>query len=318
MNANFPNHRFVCGNLDLPFVIEAKVDEIQITLRTWTLSKDATISSVISIDEAVNLYGCHAQPFDIRSGLASGNNGKSWIPLEALKGRFFGGSRSQNLYLKLVSEMGFLIERDIIGRAAWSDYAVWAFNCSRDGMLSMPFNRYIETQSSKQHRNMLLISRKEINLMTVNVAFAENRLSDCSLVLKYNPKYGCVHNFNNFKEMPVNSVGFGIYDMERFYGVKALLPSLRLSGPDTIEAERTGHYTVEMYSKNTDSLVDDVEAKVYLESNSGYLPHRQVIVRNGVARFPLYALGLSAGDQIKLKVGWRNYTGADEKIITIV
>ncbi len=77
-------------------------------------------------------------------------------------------------------------------------------------------------------------------------------------------------------------------------------------------------YAVELFDKNIDALITDHSVRLYLETNAGYLPHRQVFTKDGVANFNLMALGLEPGDKIKLKVGWRNYSGADEKIIAVV
>ena len=320
MSKLFQRQNFLWAGLETPFVVEAKVGNAQITLRTWTLSENAPIASVLPIKDALAMYGKHAEPFEIDSDLAELREIKKkyWIPAAALGGKFDAGGRSENLYLKPISQVGFSIEKDVIGSTAWSDYAIWTFNAKRDGSLSMPFNRYISTYASKQHRDMLLISRHEINILLLNVPFARDNFDGCTFVLKYNNAFGCAHNFENYKDMPVIKTMLGAYNLESSYGFKALFPSLRLSGPDKIEADRAASYCVEMYSKNTDTLVDDEVVRVYLESHAGYLPRRQVEIINGTATFPFYALGLSPGDQVKLKVGWRNYSGADEKIITVI
>lgn len=320
MSALFQRRNFLWAGLKTPFVVESKIDRNQITLRTWRLSEDAAVSSVMSIGDAAVIYGEHAEPFELDSDLAASREirERHWIPLEALGGQYVGGSRNRNLFLQPISQVGFRIDTDVLGSAAWSDYAIWAFNATRDGRLSMPFNRYLATQPSREHRHMLLIGRKEVNLMMLNVPFARQDFSNCVFVLKYNPAFGCIHNFAEYKQMPTIKIGLGPYDLEPLYGFKALFASLRLSGPDTIEAGHMATYSIEMFSKNTDTLVDDVETKVYLECNAGYLPQRQVDISQGIGSFPLMALGLNAGDKIKLKVGWRNYSGVDEKIVAVV
>jgi len=320
MSALFQRCNFLWAGLRAPFVVESKVDVDQITMRTWRLSEDALISSVMPVEEAVAIYGGHAEPFEIDSDLSPSHaiREKHWIPAEALGGRSSAGMRARNLFLQPISQVGFKIDLNILGSVAWSDHATWAFNATRDGRLSMPFNRYLATQASREHRHMLMIARKEINLMMLHVPFARQDFSNCVFVLKYNPAFGCIHNFLNHRTMPPTGMSLGANDLEPLYGFKALFASLRLSGPDTIEAGHTATYSIEMFSKNTDTLVDDVETKVYLECNAGYLPQRQVDISHGIGSFPLMALGLNAGDKIKLKVGWRNYSGVDEKIVTIV
>jgi len=320
MSVFFQRHNFLWAGLTTPFIVESKIDSAQITLRTWRLSEDAAIASVMPANEAAEIYGGHAEPFEIDSDLAPAREirEKHWIPIEALGGSYAGGSRHRNLFLQPISQVGFRIEPDVLGSAAWSDYAIWAFNSTRDGRLSMPFNRYLVTQPSRQHRHMLLVSRREVNLLTLSVPFARSDFSNCVFVLKYNPAFGCIHNFPDYRIMPTTKIGLGPYDLDHLYGFKALFASLRLSGPDTVQAGQQASYSIEMYSKNVDALVDDVEARVYLESSAGYLPQRQVDIRNGTGSFALMALGLSAGDRIKLKLGWRNFSGATEKIITVI
>lgn len=320
MSALFQRHNFIWPGLTMPLVVEARVDDDQITLRTWKLSEDASLISTVPGEEAIAQYGSHAPPFEIDSNFNPSRQirEKHWIPLHALGGKFTGGRRSHNLYLQPISQVGFRIDINVLGSAAWSDYASWAFNATPEGKLKLPFNRYLETHASREHRHMMMISRKEINLMMLHVPFARQNFSNCVFVLKFNPSFGCIHNFISWRTMPSDKTNLGSNDLEPLYGFKALFASLRLSGPDVIPAGQTAAYAVEMFSKNTDTLVEDVETKVYLEAHAGYLPHRQVEIRNGVGGFPLMALGLSPGDKIKLKVGWRNFSGADEKIITVI
>jgi hypothetical protein len=320
MSALFQRHNFLWASLNLPFVVEAKIGPAQITLRTWRLSQDAPLAAVLPADEAAALYGGHTEAFAIDADLAPSREirQKHWIPLAALGGQYAGAPRSRNLFLQPVSQVGFRIDPAVLGSAAWSDYAVWSFNAGSDGRLAMPFNRYLATQPSREHRYALTMARQEETLLTLVVPFAQQDFSTCAFILKYNAALGCIHNFAANRVMPVVGPGAPPPDHEQLYGVKALLPSLRLIGPDTIPAGQAADYAVEIYSRNTDMLVDDTEVQVYLESSCGYLPRRRVTLSNGSAGFPLMALGLTAGDQIKLKVGWRNYSGVDEKIVTIV
>lgn len=150
------------------------------------------------------------------------------------------------------------------------------------------------------------------------VPFAQSDLNECSFILKYNPKIGCFHNFPELRKLPPDRFEYSTYNIEKFFGVKALLPSLRLAGPDIISAGQMANFTVEVFDKNVDELIADPSVRLYLESNAGYLTHRQVYTKGGVGHFSLIALGLEPGDKIKLKAGWRNYSGADEKIISVI
>lgn len=320
MSALFQRHNFLWATLNLPFVVEVKVAPEQITLRTWRLSQDAPVITALPADEAAELYGGHTEPFQIDADLAPSREIRQqhWIPLAALGGQYTGGPRSHNLFLQPVSQVGFRVDPAMLGTVAWSDYAIWSFNAACDGRLAMPFNRHLATQASREHRYALTAARQEAALLSLVVPFAGQDVGNCAFILKYNPGLGCIHNFASFRAMPVPAPGAPPLDHEQLYGVKSLLPSLRLIGPDSIPAGESADYTVEMFSKNTGTLVDDIETQVCLEAAAGYLPHRRVTIANGSATFPLMALGLNAGDRIKLKTGWRNYSGLDEKIITVI
>lgn len=320
MSAYFPKRCFLWGGLSIPFVVEAKISNEQISLRTWRLSENDRIMSIVPMEDAISIYNKHVEPFDVDSDsnrLKESLDGH-WVPIEALGGKYISHTRDSNLYLKPISQIGFAINNSVVGASAWSDFGIWSFNAKHDGSLSMPFNRHIVTYSSKQHRNFLMMSRRETNLLQLYVPFSGLNFNSCTFVLRYNREFGCIHNFEDYKTVAVIKSSVGSQGLEDSYGVKALLPSLRLSGPDSIAADMKADYAIELYSKNTDALVDDVTVRVYLEANAGYLPYRQVEIKNGIATFPFCALGLSPGDQVKLKVGWRHYSGADEKIITIV
>lgn len=320
MSASLPRRNFLWSGLDLPFIVEARIDDARITLRTWRLSADAPLANVMPEDEAAEKLAPHAAPFEVEPDpLGTTRSGRDlWVPLQALGGLIRPGSRSSNLFVKPVSQTGFVIDPAITGSGAWSDYGFWLFNARRDGSLQVPFNRYVETTDSKAHRQLLLTARQETNLMILCVPFAGESFESCSIILKYNGALGCVHNLASPYDMPPVSIGWGSYDMEAVFGVKALLPSLRLLGPDTIAAGQSAAFTVELFERNTGALITDSSPRIYLEASAGYLAQRQVYIAGGSATAGLTALGLEAGETIKLKVGWRHFSGAAEKIVTVV
>ncbi|WP_300300940.1 hypothetical protein [Ferrovibrio sp.] len=311
---------YLFSQLNIPFFVEAKIIEPTILLRTWHTSTDAPIKNAVSLDEAEHILQKPVHPFQVNSdpfnfkrlGL------DQWIPAKALGGTLRHASRRNDLFLKPISEVSFEIGMAIAGCGAWSDYGLWVFNAQRNGSLEIPFNRYLESYPSKAHRQMILASKHQITLLMLCVPFARDNLDKCTLVLKYNEDYGCAHNMPSPLAMPATQIETNDPSINFLFGVKALLPSLRLVGPDVIGAGQMASYAVELFDKNIDALITDHSVRLYLETNAGYLPHRQVFTKDGVANFNLMALGLEPGDKIKLKVGWRNYSGADEKIIAVV
>ncbi|MFN4165887.1 MAG: hypothetical protein ACK4GK_15030 [Ferrovibrio sp.] len=311
---------YLFSKLNVPFFVEAKIYDATIVLRSWRVSADAKIDALTIheskklLEKAPKLFVLDADPFDF----SLHKSRQYWIPAEALSDVIEKPIKKENLYLQPISQIAFEITPEIIGHGAWADYGLWIFNSKRDGTLEMPFNRYIESYNAKSHRQLIVGARNQVTLLMVCVPFASNNFDRCSFILKYNENYGCSHNMQDFLRMPKDSIS--IYDppIEYLFGVKALLPSLRLAGPDVISAGQMANFTVEVFDKNVDELIADPSVRLYLESNAGYLTHRQVYTKGGVGHFSLIALGLEPGDKIKLKAGWRNYSGADEKIISVI
>lgn len=320
MTATFPRLHFLYPKLDLPFLVELKVDDPQITLRTWRLSADAPVSNLMPVEEAAGLLGPHAAPFTLNMDpLGETQSGRDlWIPAAALGGQLQAGERTQNLYMKPVCQTGFAIDPAKLGAGAWSDHAQWMFNVKNNGLLELPYNRYLATFDSKMNRQMLMMTRQERNLLTLWVPFAGDSFAHCSFALKYNPALGCVHNMPDVQLAVPQDIDWDSADLQPLFGVKAMLPSLRLTGPATLAAGASAAFTVEMFDCNTDITVTGQPARIWLDASAGYLAQRQVQIADGLAAVTLTALGLQAGDAITLKAGWRNFSGAAEKTIAIV
>lgn len=317
---NIQCRHFIWPGLNLPVLVDVRMDSQNITVRTWRLSSSRHISNIVASEEVRSLISNHAKPFEVARdpfGLSRKDN-DLWVDSGLIDGMSHVPDTQKGLAMKPISQVGFVADAGILGSQAWSDYAIWLFNCTPDGVLKTPYNRFVKTRPTKEHRNLLLQSQEETNLLMLCVPFARSDFNQCSFILKYNPEIGCIHNFPDARKLPSDRFEFSKYSIEQFFGVKALLPSLRLTGPDVIGAGQMADFTVEMFDRNVDALITAPSARLYLESNAGYLTHRQVYTKDGVAQFNLIALGLEPGDKIKLKVGWRNYSGADEKIISVV
>ena len=86
------------------------------------------------------------------------------------------------------------------------------------------------------------------------------------------------------------------------------MPGLKLSGPAGIMPE--GYADIQVVATNADdSIRDSVSSTVFLEEVNGYLPKRRVDLVNGMAQFRVGALGLINGDTVRVKAGFRFYTG---------
>lgn len=55
-----------------------------------------------------------------------------------------------------------------------------------------------------------------------------------------------------------------------------------------------------------------------LEAISGYLPHKRLNIVDGKGSFDVIALGMKAGDELRIKINDRFFTSRGEKILTVV
>lgn len=80
---------------------------------------------------------------------------------------------------------------------------------------------------------------------------------------------------------------------------------ITIEGPDTIQANQVQQYTATAPNNTT----------VYLESDIGVI-NRSRVASGGM--FQLDASGLSAGEKIRIKTGYKFWHGVSEKVITVV
>lgn len=56
---------------------------------------------------------------------------------------------------------------------------------------------------------------------------------------------------------------------------------------------------------------------IYLEHTGGYLPSQRVSITNGTGSFKVGALGMTSGDEFRVKIGFRNYHGLADVNYTV-
>ncbi len=95
-----------------------------------------------------------------------------------------------------------------------------------------------------------------------------------------------------------------------------LLPHLRLSAPSTIVAD--GQATITIQLEDAAEQPIERQATVYLEAVSGVLPRARVATTQGTAAVPVFATGLSPGEQVRIKAGWKYFPGVDDITIKVV
>jgi hypothetical protein len=90
--------------------------------------------------------------------------------------------------------------------------------------------------------------------------------------------------------------------------VRDLIQPITFSGPTTLAAGSTATVTVNA----TPGI-----SYVYLEQVHGILPKVKVPLTNGVGTFNVVTTGMSAGDQIEVKAGYKKWTNASTYTLTL-
>jgi len=198
-------------------------------------------------------------------------------------------------------------------RAEWSDHGNWLFPLSTPysagtaGLPLAPFNRFPVSLASKMPapRHLAVAG---INLpLQVYVPFKTCDFTQCSFRLTLHPDYGPVGNLDSGPEHTASEIPA--------IGRKAL-PSLRLEAPASIAPEGVAEIGVKVVTGRS-RLIGDAAPEIFLEATGGYLPHQRVRADAGTASFRFMALGLVAGESVRLKAGFRHFSGVAEAEIAV-
>ncbi len=93
-------------------------------------------------------------------------------------------------------------------------------------------------------------------------------------------------------------------------------PFIHVQAPASVSVG--GSALIELRIEDVASQLLDREAVVYLEAVSGLVPFARVHTTHGLATVPVSAAGMSAGDEIRVKFGWKYFPGAEDVRIAVV
>ena len=93
-------------------------------------------------------------------------------------------------------------------------------------------------------------------------------------------------------------------------------PFIHVQAPASVPAG--GSASIELRIKDVAGQLLDRDAVVYLEAVSGLVPFARVRANHGLATVPVSAAGMSAGDEIRVKFGWKYFPGAEDARIAVV
>ena len=96
------------------------------------------------------------------------------------------------------------------------------------------------------------------------------------------------------------------------------LPVVRFVGGPSATVEAAGELPLSFRLESPDGTpITDREADVYIESTGGYLSARRVTTVGGSGSTVLRPDGLAPGESVKVKVGFKLYTGTDDMVVVV-
>jgi len=180
-----------------------------------------------------------------------------------------------------------------------SDAAVWVCGISYQGHLSPFYNAIAYETSTKMHPMRSVRNLGAPSCIFIYQPFADMAFTDCSMTLKYNLSKGFHANVGGWEKA---------VDYAYLSALSDAMPKIKLlSGGGEVSANGTASVTVSL----TDALNEPISRSttLFLEETGGYLPKRRIELVDGVGSFKVMATGLAAGEQFKVKVGFRTYSG---------
>lgn len=179
----------------------------------------------------------------------------------------------------------------------------------KSGWLSAPTVRNPMSYFTKAGTmRTLQLERMQLAVQLIMPFATEPLTSDYnSIQFNYSPEYGYRCN------LPVEE--FTLDQLQNHENGWSPNPVLSLVGPDVVAAESDAEFTVSMTWEDGSVIPHDSE--IYIDSTGGYVPLCRLKLGEGAGKFRVRALGLRSGESFKVKVGWRYFTGAAEKTVTV-
>lgn len=189
---------------------------------------------------------------------------------------------------------------------------MWQVNVTHTGFLSHGIERFLDTMNSKMSKSHVSAVHGRKQLLMFAARFGANTIDELDVY-----KLFCVGPLGCVTNMDVGEFcAFEDYDEIS----RALLPTLALEGANLIAPNASISVVVKVINPVTLEPYFQVPRaiEIYLEATAGYLPRRRITAENGQAVFDVHALHLQAGDAIKIKAGFWNFTGAAEHVVKVM
>lgn len=195
-----------------------------------------------------------------------------------------------------------------LGSGEWTDFATWVWPIQPDGKLGTPFNRELLTRESRSQKWRLFTGQEVSSAFQLFLPFAGWNFDSCQTYILAHPRQGFVANF------PIDH-DLGETDEPNIF--KFQEPRIFIGGPGTIPAGERLDLPVRL-QWNDGSLIADAETFLFAEAVSGYLPKSRVEIAQGEGSLRVMALGLDPGERVRIKLGFRNWLGATDKLLSVI
>lgn len=196
------------------------------------------------------------------------------------------------------------------------DKTLFAFNLD---ILSRPFNVvnvYPISSDTECGRHRVQERQNTTHLAQVRLPFRDSNLDEGVIRIYVHPDHLPIGDYDN----PI------ICDQDYYDAVKGRsektrcngFPRLEMKGPARLKENHSADLHIRLTNYSGDTITGK-PVKVYLESNTGYLPHRQVVIDpvTGSATARVQALGMYKNESMKVKCGFKFYSGADSLFIKV-
>lgn len=272
----------------------------KITIRTFIQIPDDPQMGTDYSEEEINLI--------LKNHTDSFSEFRRQTPFRTLPASFFN---AKNPDMKFIEMDVLTIERNspMLGHFGNTDQCVYLCRVSDVGQIHYPFNRTAETMVGRLHKNYIYGDHVTRTLMSLKTDFAGMTWDDAQVVIKANPKFGYRAFNEDGEELFPQPIPDDI-DTPHTY------PKIVLTADETIAEDAYANVMVRCEMADG-TLRTDCQSEVFLEAVAGYLPKTRVQLVDGVGSFKVGSLGLTSGDAVRVKAGWRYVPGLGDVSITV-
>lgn len=191
----------------------------------------------------------------------------------------------------------------VVGAGEKNDFSLYVLPFNGVDAIGEPYNHFVESAQVKGqvHRNGRMRGLKAVFMLYSDDADAP--LSNWTIF------------YLDTSAFVLEDKIAGNWTTQEQFNSQSLLPSFQASAPSSVQAN--GSCTVGLTLKRNGNAIPytgDVDVEVL----SGYVPKRRIAVVNGLASINVMALGLTAGDNVRIKIGTRNVSGLADVTIPVV